>query len=291
MEPLTSIQCRDWDSPVAVDVQDRAIDAIESGRVLVFNDLPFAISESETPLISPATAGQAKNVSWDGARRTLKGTSADAADADRLRGMLQRFASSTQTLLRHVLSPYADRIIPGRTSFRPVEAAGRTTSWRKDDTRLHVDSFPSNPVRGRRILRVFSNVNPLGRPRTWKLGGDFEETARRFLPSLTPPWPGSAALLRLLSVTKSRRTEYDHYMLQLHDRMKSDPAYQAGPGHVMCDFAAGSTWAVFTDQAPHAALGGQFLLEQTFYVPVEVMREPARSPLRVLERLMGRKLV
>ena len=30
--------------------------------------------------------------------------------------------------------------------------------------------------------------------------------------------------------------------------------------------------------------------EQTFYLPVDGMREPAKSPLRVLERLMGREL-
>jgi hypothetical protein len=48
---------------------------------------------------------------------------------------------------------------------------------------------------------------------------------------------------------------------------------------------------VYTDQVPHAAMGGRFAFEQTFYLPVAGMRDPAHSPLRVLERLMGRELV
>ena len=48
-----------------------------------------------------------------------------------------------------------------RASGPPRSPAVRRT-WRKDDTRLHVDSFPATPSGGRRILRVFSNVNPDG---------------------------------------------------------------------------------------------------------------------------------
>jgi hypothetical protein len=40
----------------------------------------------------------------------------------------------------------------------------------------------------------------------------------------------------------------------------------------------------------HAALGGEFALEQTFHLDVAQMAEPARAPIRVLERLSGRNL-
>jgi hypothetical protein len=40
----------------------------------------------------------------------------------------------------------------------------------------------------------------------------------------------------------------------------------------------------------HAVLSGQFMLEQTFHLDVEAMAEPARSPLRVLETILGRRL-
>jgi hypothetical protein len=79
-------------------------------------------------------------------------------------------------------------------------------------------------------------------------------------------------------------------MLQLHDRMKGDAEYQARPEHATYSFPAGSTWMVFTDQVPHAALSGIHQLEQTFYVPVTVLRHEASAPIRVLETLIGRRL-
>ena len=205
--------------------------------------------------------------------------------------MMERYASSSLTLMRQLLSPYASTVQQGRTSFRPVEVAGRETSWRKDDTRLHVDSFPSSPTGGRRILRLFTNVHPQGRTRTWRLGESFEGVARRYLPSLHRPMPGSCELLHLLRITKGRRTAYDHFMLQLHDRMKADTKYQAEVEQRTHEFPPGQTWLVFTDQVSHAAMAGQYLFEQTFYLPVAGMTDPAKSPLRVLERLMRRELV
>ena len=63
--------------------------------------------------------------------------------------MMQRFAASSRALLRNLLPRYETGLLQARTSFRPVEIAGRPTSWRKDDTRLHVDSFSSSPVQGK----------------------------------------------------------------------------------------------------------------------------------------------
>jgi hypothetical protein len=37
-------------------------------------------------------------------------------------------------------------------------------------------------------------------------------------------------------------------------------------------------------------MSGQFACEQTFYLPVDAMREPAWSPLRILERLTGQTM-
>src|SRR5262249_30536023 len=162
--------------------------------------------------------------------------------------------------------------------------------WRKDDTRLHVDSFPATPTGGRRILRVFTNVNPDGRARAWRVGDDFAAVARRFDAQLRVPLPGPGQLLGLLRVTNSPRTAYDALMLQLHDRMKGDEVFQRDSPQTAIDFPAGSTWLAFTDQVSHAATAGQYQLEQTFLLPVDAMVEPDRSPLRILERLKGRAL-
>jgi 3-deoxy-D-manno-oct-2-ulosonic acid (Kdo) hydroxylase len=172
-----------------------------------------------------------------------------------------------------------------------VEIAGRASSWRKDDTRLHIDAFPATPVQGRRILRVFANVNPQGRPRSWRVGDRFDAVGRYFAPALRMPVPGAGAVLSLLKITKTPRSPYDALMLQLHDRMKEDTAYQQSAPQTAFDFPAGSAWMAFTDAVSHAAMAGQYQLEQTFLLPVDAMLDEQQSPLRVLERLKGRPLL
>jgi hypothetical protein len=97
--------------------------------------------------------------------------------------------------------------------------------------------------------------------------------------------------LQALGLTKGRRTAYDHAMLALHDLAKLDDAYQHAAPWRDAAYPSGASWVVFTDAALHAAMGGQHALEQTFLLPVEAMADPDRSPLRTLERLMGKRLV
>jgi hypothetical protein len=265
--------------------------SLERGDVLFLPSLTFEVDARDTDLFSPAILSSGKNISFDPAAGRLSGTTVAAAQRERLRGLLARFSDSTQTLVEGLFPRYRGRFQRARASFRPAEIAGRQTSWRKDDTRLHVDSFPATPVQGRRILRVFSNVNPSGRPRVWRVGPEFSTVAERFGPRLSGPLPGSAWLLRVVRVTKARRSPYDALMLQLHDQMKADSAFQQSCEQECIEFPSGSTWIAFTDSVSHAALSGQHQLEQTFLVPVEAMEDEQRSPLRILERLKGRALV
>lgn len=264
---------------------------LESGEVLFFPHLPFAIAPDEAVLFSPAILASAKNASFDPATGRVGGASIQGDGLSRLGGLMRRFSDAADSLVNGLLVPYRGRIARARASFRPAEIAGRSSSWRKDDTRLHVDSFPATPVQGRRILRLFTNVNPEGKPRTWRVGAEFEPIASRFAGALSMPWPGSAAVLRAIRVTKSRRSPYDALMLQLHDRMKEDEEFQKTTPQTRFDFPAGSTWLTFTDAVPHAAMAGQYQLEQTFLLPVASMIDEQRSPLRVLERLKGQRLV
>jgi len=284
------IEHRAWDTPPADAVAGSATRALEAGNVLFLPDLRFAVESGEGALFTPAILGSSKNASFDPTSGRLGGTSATGRDADTLRRFIHRFSDSAALLAARLLPRYRDRLIRGRASFRPAEIAGRASTWRKDDTRLHVDSFPATPSGGRRILRAFTNVNPEGRARAWRIGDDFEAVARRFAPGLRLPVPGSGHLLALARVTKSPRTPYDALMLQLHDRMKADEEFQRTSPQTAVDFPAGSTWLAFTDQVSHAAMAGQYQLEQTFMLPVEAMEEPERSPLRILEGIKGRRL-
>lgn len=267
------------------------VDALERGKILYWPEARFDLKPEEERFLSPAClASGSKNVSFDPATESLGGSGGQAADRAELQAMLKRFSTFTHALIDHCFPLYRQALRLGRTSFRPVEISGRATSWRKDDTRLHVDAFPSRPIAGNRIFRVFANVNPSA-PRLWRAGEPFEDAARRFLPQLKPPTPGSLRVLHLLRVTKTRRTLYDHYMLGLHDAMKADVKYQKEAPQADIAFEPGSVWACYTDCVSHAAMAGQHAFEQTFYLPVTAMRHPALSPLRTLERLLIRELV
>ncbi len=41
-----------------------------------------------------------------------------------------------------------------------------------------------DPLAGQRILRMFTNVNPDGKARAWKVGEPFEDVAKRFVPQV-----------------------------------------------------------------------------------------------------------
>ncbi|MCI0703446.1 MAG: Kdo hydroxylase family protein [Planctomycetia bacterium] len=290
MSPILPIELCTWGGEIPQATQVAATDALEAGSVLFFPNLSFELTETERAFLSPEIVGSSKNVNYDPKSGKVGGANVAAMKLHELRGLMDRFATATRELLSTLLPTYRNGLHQARTSLRPVEVAGRKQTWRKDDTRLHVDSFPSQPSRGKRILRVFCNVNPDGRPRVWKVGEQFDTVARKYWPALRAPLPGERGLLAAIRVTKSVRTRYDHYMLKLHDAMKLDPVYQARFASATHLFPAGSSWVCFTDQVSHAAVSGAHQLEQTFMVDVNALRNPASAPLRVLESLAGRKL-
>ncbi len=253
--------------------------------------LPFTVGNSENTLLTDALSnGRAKNISRDPGG-AVQGDAGSAEDRAALSAMMGRFAAQARALVLALFPGYAASIEQARTSYRPVEIAGRTYSPRNDDKRLHVDAFPTRPQRGRRILRVFSNIHPMGGRRVWHVGETFEDVAKKYAPTARKPLPLEPWLFERLGITRGRRSAYDYLMLGLHDGAKLDLDYQKNAPQVEFAFPAGTSWMCFTDQAMHAALAGQFALEQTFHLPIAALAHPERSPLKVLERMTGRALV
>lgn len=289
---LEVIQASAWQDGFSTLHQQQAMEALECGKVLYLPALNFFLSEDERPFLSAdILTPKAKNISFNANSGELKGSMHRGHLAEKLKAMMQRYAENSTELLKNLLPFYTPHLLMGKTSFRPVEVAGRKTSYRKDDTRLHLDSFPSNPTQGLRILRVFTNVNPAGKPRIWRVGEPMEAVMQRFLPSIRRPILGSSTLLKALGITKDYRTAYDHYMLKIHDRMKEDTHYQQTASCEEVHFPSFTTWIVFTDQVSHAAMSGQHLFEQTFYLPVHGLKRPSSSPLKVLEKMLKKRLV
>jgi hypothetical protein len=288
MTPIVSLDLASW-RPNAPQEQQTAIRTLEGGGVLLLPHLAFELSRDERRFLSPAWSNdRAKNISLEG--NALKGARGDPESLAALAQMITRFAERAGQLVTGLLPRYAPYVKRARTSFRPQPAVGRTLSWRKDDSRLHIDAFPSRPNHGERILRVFSNVNPV-EDRVWRVGEEYAAMARRFLPQIRRQLPGAPELLALLHVTKGIRSEYDHLMLGMHDRAKADLGYQRDCPQQTVRFPPGATWLCFSDQVMHAAVSGQYMLEQTIHLPVTALYDPETSPLAILERLCGRRLL
>jgi hypothetical protein len=291
MTPIEMIEVEAWLDTIPTETSDGALDALERGKVLFFPQLGFDLTASESGLLSPDMArGDRKNITLNPETSTSHGSNLQGDDKLGLEVMLQRFAQQVTDFVHNLLPAYAPYLERARTTFRPVEISGRSYSPKKDDRLLHVDAFPSRPNGGRRILRVFTNINSEGQARVWEVGEDFESFAAAFLPRLEKPHAGKAWLLNALGITKGKRTGYDQLMLQLHDRGKLDTAYQVRTSHYRISFPPKSTWMCFTDQVLHAALSGQFALEQTFHLDVAHMVDARRAPIRVLERMTGAAL-
>ncbi len=288
-KPLFTLDDRDLNT---LKNKPHAAVALENGQIIHLPQYYFQ-APAENFLSETILDGKHKNISYDPITHKLGGFN-KALDQHNTKMSLQTFmhnyALFCKELVTTLLPLYAEQLQWGRTSYRPAEIKGRPSSKRKDDTRLHVDSFAASPVHGLRILRVFCNINPYGEARVWNTGEPFEKVLRYFSSSVRNYNPKIAKILQAMRVTKTRRSAYDHFQLQLHDRMKLNDAYQNTVCKSTVEFPALSSWIVFTDHVSHAALSGQFLLEQTFYLPVSSMQDPSLSPLRVWEKTLNRVL-
>jgi len=285
---LETLAIERWHGPYDAALKTRAVSALEQGAVLFFPNLAFSLSEGEKPFLDARVSdGKAKNISLDHTTGKMQASALTGEEAKALAAMIDRFGTQAAQLL-HDLLPYRD-VERARTSYRPVQVKDRHYSKISDDRLLHIDAFPSRPMRGRRILRFFANVAPTS-ARRWHVGEPFEDFAKTFLPRIGPHLPGKSWLYERLGVTRGRRSRYDELMLSLHDAAKLDSDFQQNSPHRRIEFPPGSCWLVFTDQVLHAALGGEFALEQTFHLDVREMAQPERAPIKVLERLSGKAL-
>jgi hypothetical protein len=289
MAEILTVEC----SPEAAssEIQARAIETLEGGGVIFYPNLPFPMSERERAFLDPAVVKQPR--SHTGRARILyerdTGRMRHAALRDEgsrhaLRAMVARYAEWARDVVSRTLPRYAPHLDFGRTSFRPCQ--------RTSIQGLYISAYLVAPTQGRRMLRVFTNVDPDGKPRGWHFGEEsFEEAVTRLLPQIKRGNRSKAWLLQGLGIIKGRRTAYDDVMRQLRHLTKHDRAYQRTATDKVFEFPSGSTWIVCTDGLLHGQLSGRFAFEQTLLVPVTAMAHPERSPLRILERLLGRPLL
>jgi hypothetical protein len=282
-------------TPAAGAVRASLEERLERGEVVVYPACPFPLPEGDDRhfLLTQGLGSRAhKNISYDPATGKAAGFRRDSAEqAERLRRLLAEFAERATAWLARTLPGYARCWRRDRVSFRPEEEATRKLRLTARNDLLHVDAFPNRPTQGWRLLRLFVNVNPT-EPRVWVTSDPFPVLLERYGTRAGLPqagagnWAGRLGrrLLGLFHSGRARRTEYDAFMLRLHDFLKRNEEFQERSRKRVWQFPPGSMWLVFTDTASHAALRGRYALEHSYFVAPEALALPEESPPALLER-------
>jgi hypothetical protein len=191
--PIVEIDYTRWDQ--AQDCPPEWTAAIENGQVLYFPHLAFELRPEEKPLLrEDVLKGGSRNVSL-GQDGVLKHAAGTPDEQKILAGMIGRFRQQVLTLVDGLFPHYRGALRVAPTSFRPKQVETRVQSVHADDRRMHFDAFATRPTYGERILRVFTNLNPHGEPRVWRVGESFETVAKRYQPQIPPYSPLKAKLL------------------------------------------------------------------------------------------------
>lgn len=275
---------------------------LEFGNILFFPRTPFRFPEDDLKFLlsrKQTDASIHKNIAYRPGEDRITGLDKSAAgpEVDRLRAIVAGYSKRSNEFLGQLLTPYAEKWKLDYASYRPLEEQGRPARLRARNDLPHVDAFPTRPTNGDRILRLFTNINPL-QNRVWITSQTFDVLGPQFagmigLPSRQSSNPlaravrGIAAAMHLPS---ANRSPYDDFMHRCHNAMKEDGEFQQNCPKQRWEFPAFSTWIVYTDFVSHAVLQGQYALEQTFIISRDAMVRPEISPLRILEDLAGHPL-
>jgi hypothetical protein len=275
---------------------------LESGDILYFPTNPIALDENDRSILLAQKQSSAfhKNISYRPNQDRLKGVeTTDASDHREVHRIMRTFSKKAVVFMASYFPGYARDWKTDFASFRPIEEAGRRVARRSRNDLIHIDSFPSRPSHGDRLLRIFSNIHPT-RPRVWVTSESFEQLADQYgslagLPRpATPLSRAKSQAMRMLSslgVPVVDRPPYDRFMLRFHHFLKENDAFQRECPKDRWEFPPNTTWICFTDTTSHSCISGQFALEQTFIVRRQSLVRPDSAPIAILERLAGFPLV
>jgi hypothetical protein len=291
-----------WRSAAPEQRAHECCEQLEDGEILFFSRPPFELPEANREVLIHQQHFDSrlhKNISYRPQEDVLRGFSDGREAEGRIHDILRSYSGAVSGFVSRFLIPYAGKFQLDYASFRPLEEQGRDLPLHKRNDLLHVDAFPSRPTRGGRILRVFTNIHP-SKDRVWLTSLRFPELAERYALEAGLRRMGGCSgpslrerlrhMLHAARVPVVDRSAYDEFMLRFHDWLKENSQFQSGADKTRLVFPPMATWLVFTDGVPHAALSGQFALEQTFIVPAAALVAPDHAPIHVLEKICGSRL-
>jgi hypothetical protein len=265
---------------------------LERGEVIHFPVCPFPLPTGEDLaflLAQELGSLKHKNISYDPIRGRAAGyVRRDADQVERLRKLLADFAQGVTEWVGRTLPGYQGGCRPDRVSYRPQEEATRRLRVTARNDLLHVDSFPSRPTQGQRILRIFANINP-SEPRIWVTAEPFAVLLKRHGMAAglkrRVGWMQSLAeqFMGLFRPGRAKRSAYDYFMLRFHDYLKKNEEFQEKARKRLWKFEPGCAWMAMTDTCSHAVLRGRFALEHSYFVSPTVLALPEESPEALLQ--------
>ncbi len=280
---------------------------LEDGNILFFPQCPFDFPEEELKFLlaqKQTGASHRKNISYKPDQDKITNFEKTSEDQEKLILNAMRNYSHRATLfLTQLLAPYSKDWKLDYASFRPFQEKGRPLRLHARNDLLHVDAFPTRPVHGGRILRFFTNINPT-ESRFWITSDPFEKLLEDHLISgkiKLPRGVDDSILSKLFKSFKKiayqiglpvhLRSPYDTFMHQFHNYLKENESFQKSCRKDYWEFPPNSCWAVFTDQVSHAAISGQYALEQTYIIPKRALIDPCKAPVAVLESKVNHPMV
>ncbi len=251
--------------------------AFEAGYpVRIAEKLPCLLVDTLRKRVSswPSRALGSKNPSWVIQEDQLKpGTLIQQADAEEFRAFLKEFYKAAACAVGRALGLEDSSLTPDRVTWRPNELATTVRRWNARDDLFHLDSFPSRPALGRRILRLFYNAS-YSDCVVWSHTFNIDYYIRNYIYDSKALDQGSPA-----------GGFSDSLMAQIHDQMKREEEFQEKAPRILHSFAPGEAWIVLSDTCLHSFLRGDWLMDVSWFTSASWLTQSKWSPKSCFERL------
>jgi hypothetical protein len=261
---------------------------LERGDLLFYPAAPFALptgGDLDFLLLQELGSLAHKNISYNPATKKVGGlVRKGGGQIERMAQIFSDFSRAVTGWMTETFPRYSHGWELDRCSYRPQEEATRRLRLTARNDLLHVDAFPGRPSNGRRILRVFVNLNPK-EPRVWVTSDNFARLLQRFgdaagMPGARTGWLAALGhgLLRLFHPKHRGRSAYDAFMLRFHDFLKANEELQDRGPKRLWTFPPGAAWLAMTDTCSHAVLRGRFAMDHSYFISPQTLFLPNESP-------------
>lgn len=269
-------------------------DRLENSEIVCFPICPFALPAGADLqfLLDQRVGGSARHIVYEPASAEIHHAAcSERTDLARLADLMEEFRRQATGWLGGILGSYAPAWQLGTATLRPEEEATRRLRFSQREDLLHIDPFPDGASRGRRLLRLFVNLNPT-EPRVWATSDGLVRLLERFGDELGTPfqehsswaWQVRQGVLGLLDARQRGRSAADEFLVRLEGFLKANDHFQERGPKRFWHFAPGSAWLAMTDGLSHAVLRGRHALEMSLFIDPVTLALPELAPTRIVEQ-------